>query len=120
MMEMYMAPGPVALALPVVLEIGAGFAPECWLSVRALVPRSQVRLPGEQVRPYSPGLLTSECPPSVPLTFPLLLFFPQRQVYQEQAPSLQGESSLGSQQKEGRSLSPPDASGGLDVSWAVA
>lgn len=120
MMEMYMAPGPVALALPVVLETGAGFAPECWLSVRAVVPRSQVRLPGEQVRPYSPGLLTSECPPSVPLTFPLLLFFPQRQVYQEQAPSLQGESSLGSQQKEGRSLSPPDASGGLDVSWAVA
>lgn len=51
MMEMYMAPGPVALALPVVLETGARFAPERWLSVGAVVPRSQVRLPGEQVCP---------------------------------------------------------------------
>lgn len=52
MMEVYVAPGPVALALPVVLETGAGFAPECWLSVGAVVvPRSQVRLPGEQVCP---------------------------------------------------------------------
>ena len=32
---------------------------------------------------------------------------PQRQVYQKQAPSLQGESSTGSQQKEGHGLSPP-------------
>lgn len=51
MMEMYMAPGPVALALPVVLETGARFAPERWLSVGAVAPRSQVRLPGEQVCP---------------------------------------------------------------------
>lgn len=51
MMEMYMAPGPVALPLPVVLENGTGFAPERWLSVGAVVPRSQVRLPGEQVCP---------------------------------------------------------------------
>ena len=49
MREMYMAPGPVALALPMVLETGAGFAPERWLSVGAVVLRSQVRLPGEQV-----------------------------------------------------------------------
>lgn len=71
-----MAPGPEALALPVVLETGAVFAPERWLSVGVVVvPRSQVRLPGEQVCPKRLGLLTLECPPSAPLTFPLLLFF---------------------------------------------
>lgn len=47
--EMSVAPGPVTLALQVILETRAGFAAEHQLSLwAAVVPRSQVRLPGKQ------------------------------------------------------------------------
>ena len=47
--EMSMAPGPVTLALQVILETRSGFAAEHQLSLwAAVVPSSQVRLPGKQ------------------------------------------------------------------------